>query len=301
MNSATLYPLTEAGLSVRLPKRDPQSHKGTFGRVLMICGSRGMAGAALLSCEAAYRTGCGLVMNLSDEENRIIMQLGLPEALFRSFRPEDQSRTLTEALTWSSVIGCGCGLGTDSVALQILTELLHLLEKETSDSGIIRPLLLDADALNLLALHPELMDRLPASSVLTPHVGEMARLLQRKTSEVLADLEGCAVTLSQQTGCIVVMKDHRTVVTNGQQIYRNRTGNSGMATGGSGDVLSGVICGLLAQGCGAFEAACLGVWLHGQAGDLAAEEMGEYSMLARDLIRFLPGAIKFYNMGMSRV
>ena len=272
----------------RLPSRPAESHKGTFGKVLCVCGSRGMCGAAYFAAKAAYRAGAGLVRVLTVEENRAPLQTMLPEAIVTTYdeRIPDAS-VIAEAEAWADVLVIGCGLGTSAASLSVLSILLRISKK---------PRVLDADALNLLSLHPELFPY-TKDAILTPHTMEISRLTGISPEEILADSEKTAYDFSRRHGVICVLKEHRTVVSDGSdRIYRNTTGNSGMATGGSGDVLSGILGGLLA-GCRhtaltPMEIATLGVYLHGLCGDLAAERLSEYSLMASDLIDTLPEVLR---------
>mgnify|MGYP002517253065 CR=1 FL=1 len=263
--------------SVHLTRRSAAGNKGTFGKALLVAGSNGMAGAAILAARAAYRTGAGMVKVITAEENRQIIQQGIPEALYGS------CRQLAESLDWADVIAIGPGIGREEQALQCLKTVVERSRK---------PLVLDADALNLLAedsgkaLAEKLRNQGLESRVtlLTPHVGELSRLLQRTILECKEDLPTCAKILAERFHAIAVAKDARTVVCKEQgACYLNTTGNSGMATAGSGDVLTGVILGLLAQGAEAMDAATYGVYLHGMAGDLAAGLHTEYGVMAGDI------------------
>lgn len=269
-----------------LPDRDPSGNKGTFGKVLLIAGSNGMAGAAILAARAAYRTGAGMVKVITAEENRQILQQGIPEALYGSYRQ------LSESLEWADVIAIGPGIGREEQAVQCLKTVVEKSRK---------PLVLDADALNLLAEESgkTLAEKLHVQGtegrviLLTPHVGELSRLLKRTIPECKQELPACARTLAERFHGVAVAKDARTVVCKEEgACYLNTTGNSGMATAGSGDVLAGVITGLLAQGMDAFDAATKGVYLHGQAGELAAEIHTEYGVMAGDIADCL---MKDYN------
>lgn len=264
----------------RLPRRVARSNKGSYGRVLLIAGGENMAGAAYLAAEAAYRTGCGLVRVLADESSRMALQTGLPEAIFT---PWQQESALETALPWATVIGIGPGLGTSRQAKELLKKVLLLWNG---------PLVIDADGLNLLAEEPEYLASSGARIILTPHPGEMARLTKRTVDEILAELAQTAVRYAGTRRLTCVLKDARTVVSDGGRLYINTSGNNGMATGGSGDALTGVICGLLAQGMESFDAACLGVYAHGLAGELASRELGRRGMLAGDLVRMLPRVLR---------
>ena len=269
-----------------LPDRASSGNKGTFGKALLVAGSNGMAGAAILAARAAYRTGAGMVKVITAEENRQILQQGIPEALYGS------CRQLAESLEWADVIAIGPGIGREEQALQCLKTVVEKSRK---------PLVLDADALNLLAeengktLAEELRTQGAEGRtiLLTPHVGELARLLHRTIPECKQDLPGCAKALAEQFHGVAVAKDARTVVCKEQgAYYLNTTGNSGMATAGSGDVLTGVITGLLAQGMDDSQAAVNGVYLHGLAGECAAELHTEYGVMAGDIADCL---MKAYN------
>lgn len=258
-----------------LPRRDPAGNKGTFGKVLLVAGSYNMAGAAVLSARAAYRAGAGMVKVLTHRENRVILQESVPEALLGIW--ED----LEESVRWADVIGIGPGLGVGDEAKGILRQVIF-------ETGL--PLLLDADALNLLSGDEGLRKELSRqgaqgrSVILTPHVGELSRLTDRDISELKKELPVHALKLAEELDAILVAKDVRTFTcAEGRAVCVNLAGNSGMATAGSGDVLAGVICGLLAQGMEPFAAASVGVYLHACAGDAAARKKGEHGCMAMDI------------------
>ena len=260
----------------QIRRRSPYSNKGTYGRVLLIAGSNGMSGAACLAAKAAYRSGCGLVRVFTPECNRQVVQTYLPEAIVTSYDPEVfPEEELKKALDWSDVTGIGPGLGTGKTAGRILEYIL----KKTSEKTVV----IDADGLNLLASDMELLNKAECPVILTPHVGEMARLTGMKTGEVVSDLLKTARDLAKKYSVVCVLKDARTVISDGSCTYINTTGNSGMAVGGSGDVLTGIICGLIAQGMHDAEGACTGVLLHGMAGDEAEKKHSGYSMMAGDI------------------
>lgn len=273
----------------RMPPRPKQSHKGTFGRVLVIGGSPCMSGAAYFSAKAAYRTGAGLVHILTHEHNRIILQAQLPEAILSvcGDHPEVQRQTVLDAINKADAIVIGVGLGQSAGARELLAMTL-------SNADV--PLIVDADALNLIAKEPSLLDLASAPIIVTPHIAEMARLCDRSVSEILADKAEYATRFAEQNALICALKDHETLVASGNTddtaVYVNKSGNSGMATGGSGDVLTGVIAALIAQGMEAFDAATLGVYIHGLAGDAAADDLGEYSVMASDIIDHISAVIK---------
>ncbi len=285
-----------------LPKRVESGNKGTFGKVLLIAGSPRMGGACRLAAESVLRTGAGMVKVLTAAENRDVLLRALPEAMIVTYTAQDELEAVVrEALPWADVIGIGPGLGTEEAAGRIL----HTVITESK-----QPLVLDADALNLLAESPRkskeqsvgqsgwqpLMELLAGMQkeaqtrrelILTPHLGEFARLCGVKTETVQPVEERCrrAAELVRKLQTQIAVKDARTLVFIADgTVYINCTGNDGMATAGSGDVLTGMITALLAQGLPAARAASTGVYLHGVAGDQAAKKLGPYAMLAGDLI-----------------
>ncbi len=264
--------------------RPSDAHKGSMGHALLAVGSQGMAGAALLSARACMRSGAGKLTVLTPECNRLILQLGVPEAIVKgceSVRGRSLAVSGSE-LTGFQAIGIGPGLGQSREAGTLVESVLGQASA---------PLVMDADALNLLGDHPKWWKMVPPQTILTPHPGEVARLTGAWT-----DREDCVrhcQRLAQDKRVVVVCKGHPTVIcfSNGD-VALNETGNPGMATAGAGDVLTGIITALLARGYSPREAARMGVWLHGMAGDLAAEELGQESMVAGDLVSHLAGAFK---------
>lgn len=262
-----------------LPPRFAYSNKGTYGKVLVVAGSLNMCGAAFLSAKAAYKTGAGLVQIFTEESNRIMLQTMLPEAILTTYDTCDfRHEQLEEAAEQADVIVFGPGIGKKADKRKMLELLVKLRDK---------PLLIDADGLNLLADNPQSLDERKRPAVVTPHVGEMSRLCHAEKKDVLDNLFQTACTYASVHGVICVLKDARTIVTDGQEIYVNQSGNSGMAVGGSGDVLTGIIAGLMAQKMPETQAARLGVYLHGLAGDAARDKCGSYAMLATDIIKGL--------------
>ncbi len=264
-------------LAELLPDRCKHGNKGTFGKVLLAAGNRNMAGAAVLAAQGCYRAGAGMVKVLSRECNRVILQTAVPEALLCTEEPGE------ETCVWPSVLAIGPGLGTDQWAYDILSSFLK-------DSDL--PMVIDADGLNLLSKYQELMElvRMQAGAgrtfLLTPHVGELARLCGIGIDQVKEEPVETALRLAENLNCVIVSKDARTYVCQkGKPVCMNTTGNSGMAVAGSGDVLTGIIAGLLAQGMEPFEAAGVGVYLHGRAGEEAASTLGEHGMTAGDLVK----------------
>ncbi len=274
-----------------LPERIARSNKGTYGHSLIMAGSFGMCGAAVLSAEAAYRSGCGLVSVLSPACNRLIIQTALPEALFLCM-PENADPLFADGRKLKyHAAAAGPGLGREQ---SVKRHLLRLIDELSC------PIVLDADALNLLS---EDLAFLPVKErtegrnfIITPHPGEMARLTGVCVKDILADPVSVAEEFASRYGLIVVLKDLHTVVTDGRRTYINDTGCDGMATGGSGDVLTGMITSLLAQGCPAFTAAALSVRIHGTAGEIAAEKFGCRGMIASDIVRCIPDAFLFYQL-----
>jgi NAD(P)H-hydrate epimerase len=264
--------LESADLS-KLPPRHPYSNKGTYGKALLVAGQRHMAGAACLAGEAAYRMGCGLVKICTESCNREIMQTRLVEALFSPYDEQPLS------LEWPSAIGIGPGLGTDDEKWEILKKTL---------TETVCPVVVDADGLNLLAGRKEVLKEHKGTVLVTPHIGEMMRLTGKTKEALLRNLPEACRSFAEAYGVICILKDTRTVISDGKNICINRTGCDGMATGGSGDVLTGMITGLLASGMDGFEAACLAVWIHGKAGEEAAGRLGRRGMLAGDLLDEIP-------------
>lgn len=277
-----------------LPERPADSHKGTFGKVAVIAGSRNMAGAAYLSAGAAYRAGAGLVKVVTPECNREIIQTLFPEAMLTTYKgEEDLDGALAETLRFADVIVIGPGLGREPVASRLVSKLCAALKEETS----VPVTIWDADALNHLAMtlnEKELGESkercryleqlLPKRSILTPHPKELSRLLNRPVEELSADFFGTALEIGESCDLTFVLKNAATVVVSGKDRFINTTGNNGMSTGGSGDVLTGIIAALVAAGKDCFEAAAGGVWIHGAAGDAATGRKSAVSVIAGDIL-----------------
>ena len=274
-----------------LPRRAPRSNKGDYGRLLCICGSEGMAGAAYLCAKAAYRSGAGLVEIFTHRCNVVPLQASLPEAIITPYDDGYTQPTLIASLERADAIVIGCGLGVTPLSRKILSDLLR------SEARLQKPLLIDADAINLLARNRSLL-KYVKGAILTPHFMEASRLLDTPINELMADTCAAAHSIASRFGAICVMKDHESAVSDGSaRVYTNKSGNAGMATAGSGDVLAGIIGGLLAQTVRAipsvdsFGAATLGVYIHGLAGDGAALRYGEYSLMASDIIDAIPAVL----------
>ncbi len=266
----------------RIPKRPESGNKGTFGKVLVAAGSADMGGAAYLSALAAYRMGAGLVKIMTAEENRDRMQQLLPEAILAAYRPEDARedpeafrKAIERECAWADVIVLGPGIGQGEGTFELVRGFL---------TSAYVPVVLDADGLNVTARHPELTQYFTENIIVTPHVGEMSRLTGISAEDIKKEPAAAAADYSSRHGIVCVLKDAVTVVSGRDgQCYVNGSGNSCMAKAGSGDVLTGVIAGLLAQGLEPWDAGTLGVYLHGLAGDAVRRRQGAYGMLAREL------------------
>lgn len=272
-----------------LPVRDSDAHKGNCGRILVIAGSLGMTGAGCLASEAAYRSGAGLVTWAVPEKLAHLAESKTMETIIWPVPSNDAGQfsiaareLLAEASHEADVVMMGPGMGVAGET----GELQRLLIPE-----LHAPLILDAGALTAMGTgHKPLEKRSGKVTILTPHPGEMARLTGKKVADIQADREGAAAELAQKTGTIVVLKGAQTIVSDGKLTFQNNSGNPGMATAGSGDVLAGATAGLLGQMDSALEAVRLAVYLHGLAGDIACELLGPHSVMAGDILRALPRA-----------
>lgn len=263
-----------------LPVRDPNGHKGTFGKVHILAGCVGFTGAPALASAAAVRTGSGLVFLSVPREIWLVLAVKCQEAMPAPVPPFDR---LLEKMEESDAVLIGPGLGrsrkTDVRTLRLVQRLQV-------------PLVLDADGINAVAEHIDVLDtRGDRLTVLTPHDGEFLRLTQGQA--IGPDRAAAAAAFARRHGCVLVLKGHRTITAFPDgETFQNTSGNPGMAKGGSGDVLAGMILSLLGQGLPPKQAVPAAVWLHGAAGDLAAEELGEYGMTPGDLLRRIPAAIQ---------
>lgn len=260
-----------------LPDRDPWAHKGDFGKVLLLCGSRGYTGAAYFAAMGALRCGAGLVF------------LGVPESIYAieavkldapivfplpeqdGMLSEEALPDILERLPKMDAVLVGCGLGQSKGTMEAVKAVLEHAQC---------PAILDADGINLISQHMDILRRRRFPTVLTPHAGEFARI----GGVTAADSMASAAAFAKENNCILLLKGHRTCISDGKTHYLNKTGNPGMAVGGSGDVLAGMITALIGQGIDPLKAAACGAWLHGAAGDLCAEEMGQYPMLPSDML-----------------
>ena len=258
-----------------LKVRPEQSHKGDYGHLLLVCGCESMPGAAVLATGAALKSGCGLVTLHSTALARQGVAVNFPSAML-SREPGPCLEVLPEHLERYSAIAAGPGLGRSGKTAEALAGLL----RRSKQAGI--PMVLDADALNLLAAQPDLLDGIPPGSVLTPHLGELRCLISWESPE---EKDAAVLALCRRSGCVVVCKGyHSEIYTPAGEKYLNTTGNPGLAKGGSGDVLTGLVGGLLARGYDALQAAALGVWIHGFAGDALTARCTAEAYNSRDLI-----------------
>ena len=273
----------------KLKPRAADAHKGDFGKVCIIAGSIGMSGAAAIAGRAALRAGAGLV-RVAVPKSILPIVASIEPSFTTIALPEDNSGRMSskainiilDAVSENDVLAFGPGVGTSNA---VRSNLETLIEQEN-----LR-LIIDADGLNNLSKIKNWPDRAKANLILTPHHGEMKKLWEGLFREPLpADRQEQAGRLAKSTGAVVVLKGAGTVVTDGQKVYVNKTGNPGMATAGAGDVLTGVITALCGQGLNNFDAAVLGVYIHGLAGDIAAEKLGQVSLIATDIIDSLPEA-----------
>lgn len=266
-------------MDLHLPKREEKSHKGTFGKVLNVAGSKNYSGAAYLSSMSALKVGCGYVTLAS-----------IPTVLTRvaSMTPDIVCVPVGEIksqLPKYDVISMGSGLSQDAGAILMFKAILS--DIKDMDKTVV----IDADGLNIISKFPKI--KLPQNVILTPHIAEASRLSGQKIEDILRNPRFTAKKITEKYNCTTVLKSHKTVVcSKDEKIYTNTTGNSALAKAGTGDILCGMIAGFSAQKMEAFEASSLAVYLHGRAGELASEDLSEYSVLASDLLKYIPKAIK---------
>lgn len=268
-----------------LPDRDPWGHKGTFGKLLLICGSRGFTGAAYLAAMGALRAGAGLVFLGVPESIYAIEAVKLNEPVVFPLPDEDGKLSfmavteIERRLENVDAVLIGCGLGISSGTSTVVKAVL---EKAAC------PVVLDADGITLMKEHKDILRGRLYPTILTPHDGEFLRF----GGTISEDRMASAARFAQEWNAIVLLKGHETCITDGHTHYRNKTGNPGMAVGGSGDVLAGIITGLLGQGIAPLEAAACAAFVHGQAGDICADRLGQYGMLPTDMLQVLPRLLK---------
>ena len=268
-----------------LPDRKADAYKGNFGRILLLCGSRGYTGAAALAAMGALRSGAGLVYLGVPESIYAIEAVKLNEAIVFPLPDKDGKLSIDalphilKILPDMDAVLFGPGWGKCEANFLIAKQILENYEK---------PVVVDADGINILAGHMDIVRERKAPTILTPHPGEFSRMGGNNT----IDRQVAAEEFARDFGCILLLKGHNTVITDGCRTYINPIGNPGMAVGGSGDVLAGIIASLIGQGIDPLEAAACGAWLHGAAGDICAQEIGQYGMLPTDMVEALPRLMK---------
>lgn len=265
-------------MQFKMPYREQNSNKGTFGKVLALCGSDNYIGASYLACLSVLKIGAGLCALTSTDRVIDSVSKMLPELVY--LKREQGFRNISNY----TVLLIGCGLGQEKNSRKIFQRFMKNIPED-------KPVVIDADGLNLLGANKGL--KLSLRTVLTPHPLEASRLLGCSLEEILSDPAGAAKRLTEKYSCVTVLKMHRTIVCDRDfNIYINEHGNSALAKAGTGDVLAGMIAGLLSQGMSCFDASKLGVYLHSKCGEIASEDLTEYSVLASDLVKYLPKAIK---------
>lgn len=268
-----------------LPERDPDGHKGTFGKILLICGSRGYTGAAALAAMGALRSGAGLVYLAVPESIYTIEAVKLTEPVILPMADENgmlsanAAETLLPLLLKMDAILIGPGIGIGEGTRKILQTVLHEAKC---------PVVVDADGITLLAAHKDILRGRSCPVIVTPHDGEFIRM----SGSLEPDRITAAMSLARENSITVLLKGRGTLITDGTTCYRNPTGNPGMAVGGSGDLLAGILTAFLGQGIEPLEAAACAAWVHGAAGDLCAQELGQYAMLPSDMLTKLPRLLK---------
>lgn len=277
--------LNQSRVKELLPDRPAWSHKGDYGKILLLCGSRGFTGAAYFAAMGALRCGAGLVFLGVPESIYAIEAVKLNEPVVFPLPDRDGMlhpdalAQIRMRLPQMDAVLIGCGLGQSEDVFQVVKAVLE---------EAACPVVLDADGINVITRHKDIVRGRKAPTVLTPHDGEFLRL----GYSIGKDRMDSAAEAARNLGGILLLKGHETCITDGKQAYLNQTGNPGMAVGGSGDVLAGMITGLLGQGIPPLEAAAVGAWLHGAAGDLCAERLGQYGMLPSDMLEALPRLMK---------
>ena len=268
-----------------LPDRSVNTHKGNYGKILLLCGSRGYTGAAALAAMGALRSGAGLVYLAVPECIYSIEAMKLTEPIVMGLQDQNgtyaisASDQIASMLTDKNAVLIGPGIGRSEGAFSAVQTVLKQFDG---------PVVLDADGINVIKHHKDILRGRTAPTILTPHDGEFLRFGGNLTDDRIAS----ASDLANELGVIILLKGHRTIITDGVCTYLNPTGNPGMATGGSGDVLAGIIISLLGQGLEPLAAAACGAWLHGAAGDFCAKEIGQYGMLPSDMLNVLPRLMK---------
>lgn len=285
MCTLNIRELTHSDVLEILPERDVNAHKGDFGRILLLCGSKGYTGAAALAAMGALRTGAGLVFLGVPECIYSIEAIKLTEPVVFALPDNDGKfsensiSAIQERMQGMDAILIGPGMGISNSTFKVVEMVLR------EYSG---PVVLDADGINVLCGHIDILRGRTGTTILTPHAGEFFRI----AGEVPENRVSSAVNFARQSNSVLLLKGHQTVVTDGHSCYLNNTGNPGMAVGGCGDVLAGMITALLGQGIEPLKATACAAWLHGAAGDICAKEIGQYGMLPSDMLNSLPRLLK---------
>lgn len=280
-----LRTMTSESVDAILKPRNVNTHKGDYGRVLLLCGSVGYTGAPALAAMGALRSGAGLVYLCVPQSIYEIEAVKLLEPIVLPLKDEngmfssDAISQIAELLPRMDAVLIGPGMGVGEGTFSLVEWVL---------SHFDGPIVLDADGINVLTSHRYVLKNRTSPTIITPHEGEFLRL----GGDLGSGRQDGAIALANELGVICVLKGHETVITDGSTLYRNETGNPGMAVGGSGDVLAGIIVSLLGQKVAPLEAAACGVWLHGAAGDICAKEIGQYGMLPSDMLNTLPSLLK---------
>ena len=281
------YSIEKNDLPLLIPARSDDSNKGTYGKLLIIAGSKDMAGAAILAAKSAYMSGVGLVNVFTCDDNRDIIMQAVPEAVLTSYNDSNYADKLEDVIKGASTVLVGPGLGQSDLSKTIVHKSIELANKN---------LILDADALNIISMDKSLITKIDANTFITPHMKEMSRLTQLSIDQLKGDRCKCALNYAKENNFTVIMKDASTVIAYPDGMtYINTSGNPGMSTAGAGDVLAGLLGGLLAQNVGSNIAAQLAVYLHGYAGDIAVKSKGLHGLMASDIIDALPKAMGVKN------
>lgn len=282
------YEIIDSSFKELLPKRQVISHKGSYGKVLIIAGSKNMMGAAILAAKASYKSGCGIVKLLTEKGCESSLFSSIPEAIVETYdRNEEnfemQVESINNTIAWADAILIGPGMTNDSYTLKLVEAAIK------KNNG---KLVIDADGLNVLSEKLNLLNENIKDIIITPHIGEMSRLTGYKSEDIILNTIEFSKAFSERYNVITVLKSSRTVIAGRGHIFINSLGNNGMATAGSGDVLSGIIVSLLAQTDKALKAAVLGTYIHSRSGDLMKDLLGEYSLTASDIINGISSVMR---------
>ncbi|MBI4231873.1 NAD(P)H-hydrate dehydratase [Candidatus Peregrinibacteria bacterium] len=275
----------------KIPKRKRDTNKGDYGKVLVVAGSVGMAGAAYLAASGAHRAGAGLVYLATPKSIYNVLAKKLFCTVIHPM-PQTPRGALSNPIPILELTkkcgsaAIGPGISHNPKTAKVVRTLI---------SKLLLPFVLDADGLNCISNNPSILRRAKAPIVITPHPGELSRLIKTSVNKIQRNRQAIAIKTAKLYNVIVLLKGHNAIVTDGKNVYVNKTGNPGMATGGSGDILTGIIATFLAQGFSPFDSACLGAHIHGLAGDLACKKFGETSLIATDILNYLPDAFKRYS------